>query len=143
MSRSMWPTATTRSSAAQRKLLRWAKHRRSNRGRAFIAPKEKAPPACAGGVWKTPRSLERKLRRQLNTTWRAATQEGVADAHVAGGSNLITSVADFTVAVDVKTAWSSPAGLYVSRRIGNERRKHRIRKVRMVQDIEKVRAQLQ
>jgi hypothetical protein len=69
-----------------------------------LGPKQKLLLPAQEGPQSKPRQLERELRRQLNATRCAAAQERVADAHVAGGCNLIAAVADFAVTVDVKTA---------------------------------------
>src|SRR5580692_6084982 len=136
----MWPTATTRNSARRPGSSHSAKCSSSS---VFLRHtiKRKAPPDCPGGAWKTSRSSERKLRRELNTAGRTATQEGVADAHVAGGRNLIAAVSDFAVVRSLH----KPAGaclVNVGSRVSDKRRQYRVGEVGMVQDVEEIGAQL-
>jgi hypothetical protein len=50
-----------------------------------------------------PRALERNLRRKLNPSRPAATEERVTNTHVAGGRNLILAIAHLTTVGAIKS----------------------------------------
>lgn len=55
-------------------------------------------------LWKNRLRLEGELGRELDTARAAATEERVADAHVAGSGDVVATIADFTRAGLVKAA---------------------------------------
>src|SRR5579864_5473183 len=89
----------------------------------------------------TCRRSERELDRQLNPPRSAAAQERIAYADVAGGGDLVCADAHFPVTVRLKTA--AAGRTEIRGRISDKCRKQRTGKVRMVQDIEEFRAELQ
>src|SRR5271167_2078310 len=76
------------------------------------------------------RRLERELGRQLYPAWRPAAQERVANPHVPRRGQVVEALAH-AVRADALLS-----------RIGDERWQQWARKVRMVQQIEKVRPKL-
>jgi hypothetical protein len=85
--------------------------------------------------------LKRKLRGQLNAARPAASKERVADSDIACRDDVVRAISYFTVSAFFETA---PAALliYIAGRVGNKRRKEWVGKIRMVQKVKKLRAQL-
>src|SRR5450631_2548258 len=79
-------------------------------------------------------ALEGELGCELDTTWAAATEERVTDSYVASGGKVIAANSHLPIC---RTRLKS-----VSAWIGNERRQERICKIRVVQQVEEVGAEL-
>lgn len=91
----------------------------------FPVRRKKAPPARRGrSQGRNFAKLEAELDGQLNAAWTSAAEERVADAYIAGGGDLITTVADFTGPRGVRLE-SASAGTEVRRWISNEGRQQR------------------
>ncbi len=97
--------------------------------------KEKPLPQAAG-VRSGPSVLEAKLGRELNAARCAASEERIADADVAGSGDRIATGPGFERIRPVE-------GKAVDSRIRDECRQERVRKIGMVDDVEKVGANLQ
>src|SRR5580704_13854583 len=86
-------------------------------------------------------ALKRKLGRKLDAPRAATAKKWVADADVTCGDYVVEAVADFT-SCPIRRESAGASGIDIAGRVGNKSRQNRVGEVRMVQDIEKVRAQL-
>ena len=102
--------------------------------------KTKAPAASGRGLERA-LVLESELGRELNAARPAASEERIADAHVAGRGDRI--VARPSLAVASGSALQLHAGLEVRCRVRNERGQERIGEVRVIEEVEEIGAKLQ
>src|ERR1700739_2514318 len=86
-------------------------------------------------------TLKQKLSGKLDASRSAAPKKRVADTYVTCGDDVVEAVAYFT-ACPIRREPTSASRIDVAGRIGDESWQNGIREIRMVQDIEKVRAQL-
>lgn len=106
-------------------------------GKDFMPPKKRSSRMFAGGAGEeTLCKLENDLQRKLRSAWSTTSEERVANADITGGGK----------AQWAKTAtWSRARdGAYTGARgIGDEVRQIRVRKIRVVQDVEELGPELQ
>jgi len=111
---------------------------------AALLLKTKAPPANRQEELRRDHAnqLEGKLRRQLNPARPPAAEEGIANANVAGSDDVITSVAYLSSRTAGNESAFTSGWRKISSWIGNKSWQEWVREVRVIQDIEELRAQL-
>src|SRR5580704_3652337 len=87
--------------------------------------------------------LEAEFQCQFDSARTAAAKEGIADAYVTGSGDTVTAVTHLTeVVADCRGLESAATVAKIRRRVRNEIRQDRVGEIRVIEDVEELRAEL-